>query len=46
MLVAQNNDIKLTNTFSAHVAQFIYFGTTITKPNLIQEDIKRGIEFG
>jgi hypothetical protein len=36
----QNHDIKIGNRCE-NVAQFIYLGTTITNPNLIQEEIKR-----
>jgi hypothetical protein len=37
----QNQDIKIANRSSKNVAQFRYLGTTITKQNLIQEEIKR-----
>jgi hypothetical protein len=37
----QNHDIKVANRSFENVAQFKYFGTTITDQNLIQEEIKR-----
>jgi hypothetical protein len=39
--VGQNHDIKVGNRWFENVAQFRYLGTTITKENLIQEEIKR-----
>jgi hypothetical protein len=37
----QNHDIKIGNRCFENVAPFRYLGTTITKQNLIQEEIKR-----
>jgi hypothetical protein len=37
----QNHDSELVNKFFENVAQFKYFGTTVTNLNLIQEEIKR-----
>jgi hypothetical protein len=34
----QNHDIKTTNRSFENVAQFKHFGTTVTNPNLIQEE--------
>jgi hypothetical protein len=31
----QNHDIKIANRYFENVAQFIYWGTTITNQNLI-----------
>jgi hypothetical protein len=36
----QNRDIKIANRSSENVSQFGYLGTTVTNPNLIQEEIK------
>jgi hypothetical protein len=38
----QNHDIKIANRSFENVAQFRYFGTTVTNQNLIHEEIKRG----
>jgi hypothetical protein len=37
----QNHDIKTANRTFENVAQFKYFGTTVTNQILIQEEIKR-----
>jgi hypothetical protein len=37
-----NHDTKIANRCFENVGQFRYSGTTITKHNLIQEEIKRG----
>jgi hypothetical protein len=42
----QNQDIKIRNRWFENVAQFRYFGTTITNQNLIQEEIKRRLNSG
>jgi uncharacterized OsmC-like protein len=42
----QNYDIKTAKRFSENVAQFTYLRTTITNQNLIQEEIKRRLNFG
>jgi hypothetical protein len=39
----QNQCINVANRCSENVAQFRYFGTTTTKQNLIQEEIKRAM---
>jgi hypothetical protein len=36
----QNQDIKIANRSFENVAQFKYFGTTVTNQNFIQEEIK------
>jgi hypothetical protein len=42
----QNQVIKITNRSFENVPQFRYLGTTITKQNLIQEEIKRRLNSG
>jgi ribosomal protein S2 len=42
----QNPYIKRANRCLENVAQFRYFGTTITNQNLIQEEIKRRSNLG
>jgi hypothetical protein len=42
----QNHEIKIANRCFENVAQFRYLGTTITRQNLIQEDIKRRLNLG
>jgi hypothetical protein len=44
--VGQNRDIKIANRLFENVSQFKYLGTTITNQNLIQEEIKRRLNFG
>jgi hypothetical protein len=39
--VGQNRDIKIANRSFENVSQFKYLGTTVTNPNLIQEEIKK-----
>jgi hypothetical protein len=42
----QNYDIKIADRCFENVTQFIYWGTTITNQNLIQEEIKRRLNSG
>jgi hypothetical protein len=42
----QNHKIKIGNRSFENVLQFRYLGTTVTNQNLIQEDIKRGLNCG
>jgi hypothetical protein len=42
----QNLDIKLENRSFENMAQFKYFGTTVTNTNFIQEEIKRRLNSG
>jgi hypothetical protein len=42
----QDRDIKTANRSFENVAQFKYLGTTVTKQNLIQEQIKRRLRSG
>jgi hypothetical protein len=44
--VGQNRDIKIANRSFENVSQFIYFATTVTNQNLIQEEIKRILNSG
>jgi hypothetical protein len=44
--VGQNRDIKIANRSFKNLSQFKYFGTTVTRQNLIQEDIKRRLNSG
>jgi hypothetical protein len=39
----QNHDIKINGRCFEIVAKFRFLGTTITNQNLIQEEIKRGL---
>jgi hypothetical protein len=39
--VGQNQDIKIANRLFVNVAQFKYFGMTVTNQNLIQKEIMR-----
>jgi hypothetical protein len=39
----QNYDIKVANRCFENVAQFKYWGTTVTNQNLIQEEFKRNL---
>jgi hypothetical protein len=41
----QNHDIKIGNRWFEDVAQFKYLGTMIINENLIQEEIKRRLNF-
>jgi ribosomal protein S2 len=43
---SQNRGIKIANRLSANVSQFRYLGMTVTNQNLIQEEIKRRLNFG
>jgi hypothetical protein len=43
--VAQNRDVKIANTSLENVSQFKYLQTTVTNQNLIQEEIKRRLNF-
>jgi hypothetical protein len=38
--VGQNRDINMANRSFENVSYLKYFGTTVTNPNLIQEEIK------
>jgi hypothetical protein len=40
-IAGQNHNIKIVDRSFENVAQFKYLGTTVTKQNLIQEEIKR-----
>jgi hypothetical protein len=40
------HDINITNRSFENVAQFKYFGMTVTNQNVIQEEIKRGLNSG
>jgi hypothetical protein len=42
----QKHEIKVVNRCIENTAQFRYLGTTITKQNLIQEEIKRRLNSG
>jgi hypothetical protein len=42
----QNQDIKIANRLFENVSQFRYLGMTVTKQNLIQEEIKRRLNSG
>jgi hypothetical protein len=42
----QNHDIKIAKRSVENVAQFKYFGTTLTNQNFIQEEIKRRLNSG
>jgi hypothetical protein len=44
--VGQNRDIKILNWSYENVSQFKYLGTTVTNQNLIQEEIKKRLNFG
>jgi hypothetical protein len=41
----QNRDTEIANRSFENVAEFRYFVTTVTKQNLIQEEIKRIFNF-
>jgi hypothetical protein len=42
----QNRDKNIANRSFETVAQFRYFGTTVTNKNLIQEEVKTKLNFG
>jgi hypothetical protein len=42
----QNHDIKIANRSFENVVQFRYVGMTVTNQDLIQEEIKRRLDFG
>jgi hypothetical protein len=42
----QNHEIKTANRSFENVVQFIYLGMTVTKQNLIHEEIKRRLNSG
>jgi hypothetical protein len=42
----QNCNIQIANRYFENVAQFKYFGTTVTNQNLIQEENKRRLNLG
>jgi hypothetical protein len=44
--VGQNRDIKIAKRSFENVSQFEYLGTTVSNQNLIQEEIKRRLNFG
>jgi hypothetical protein len=42
----KNHDTEVANRAFENVAQFRYLGTTVTNQNLIQEEIKRRLNWG
>jgi hypothetical protein len=44
--VGQNRDVKIAKRSFENVSQFKYLGTTVTNQNLIQEEIKRRLNYG
>jgi hypothetical protein len=45
-IVSYNRDMKILNRSFENVSQFNYLGTTVTNQNLIQDEIKRGLNSG
>jgi hypothetical protein len=45
-LKLRNHNVRNANRSFENVVQFKYLGTTVTKQNLIQNKIKRGLYFG
>jgi sorting nexin-29 len=45
-IAGQNREIKIGSRSFGNVSQFKYLGTTVTNQNLIQEEIKRGLNSG
>jgi hypothetical protein len=41
----QNHNTKIANRFSENVAQFKYFGVTVADQYLIQEEVKRKLNW-
>jgi hypothetical protein len=44
--VGKNYNIKIANRAFENVAQFKYLGSTVTNQNLIQDEIKRRLNWG
>jgi hypothetical protein len=44
--VGQHQDIRIANRSFVNVPEFKYLGITVTNQNLIQEKIKRRLNFG
>jgi hypothetical protein len=44
--VGQNREIKIGNRSFENVSQFKYLGTTVTNQNLIEDEIKKGLNSG
>jgi hypothetical protein len=44
--VGRNLDIKMANRSFENVSQFKYLGTTVTNRNLIEEEIKKRLNYG
>jgi hypothetical protein len=42
----QNHDIKIAKSYFENMAQFRYLGTTVTRQNFIQEEIKKRLNSG
>jgi hypothetical protein len=42
----QNHNVKLANRYFENAMKFRYLGTTVTKKNLIHEEIKSRISLG